>query len=906
MKTHRNFIAVSARALFALFLSLTCNPIAHAGPAPGLSSIMPGCALPGGPVTLKGNGLGARNVKIAVAGIAARIVQATGNQVDFLVPTEAPPGMTQVAATNPGGQTGAIDFQVKQAEICANQFDDDCDGGIDEVDACPVTALTLANSPTDLTFEVDRTEVLTTTLQFTSSSTNVPFTIHLSQTVDPPTGLTLTPAIHGTVLHHTASAHSDYRQTLAATAVGTYRVTTTANVVETGQSQSVVSTIRVDPAFIPPPPPEEFSTHFEILNDNDWLPMGDAYDWHVNFGFNPKDKTKAYTVRFQQTVMPTFGLAFQPPLDGKVVDVTGGWHERLRQEFITTQEGEYDVITTATVLETGYSISVRNEVRVAAAGSPNVGVIGPVLVGPEAYPADLLTEFDAWVDINGDDASKVEGVTVEERRTARQWNFTEKPSGAYEGKIAIDTRGMVPDDCFSFRAIVHTSKGDRIGDYQDYCVTGLPLHGNGGLTMEEVEAGFTGSDGTQVAKDLIDVTFKSGVPEARMREIVAALGGTIIYANPKDRNVRIRLLPQPASLMELMTIAHRLAKEPEVRSLYLPHFIDGGLLSLQTSDPASAQQPHLKQIRVDQAWYLERGQGQTIAVLDTGVDLDHPDLSDKLRRDRDGLIIGRDFSIPGSSLDDPPPYVPPYDLNSHGTHVAGIAAAATNNDRGVAGIGWNTKILPIKVTGGSSEHFDLIPVVNALQYVRRVGDVKIVNFSAGASLRTLSFFCEESAKLGLIPFEYCSLYDPSDEEALKFLGEVDALCRAVAISVNEKDIFFVAGAGNIGHEEKHYPAACKGAVAVAAVNDRDIKADFSEYGEWIAIAAPGENIYSTYPTYPTDLFPAGSSCVTSTCDYGTKSGTSQASPMVAGAAALVLSQNPGMMPRQIRERLKQT
>ncbi|MGR9108047.1 MAG: S8 family serine peptidase, partial [Gammaproteobacteria bacterium] len=128
--------------------------------------------------------------------------------------------------------------------------------------------------------------------------------------------------------------------------------------------------------------------------------------------------------------------------------------------------------------------------------------------------------------------------------------------------------------------------------------------------------------------------------------------------------------------------------------------------SIETTDPDRSLQRHLKQIRADQAWYLERGMDQTIAVLDTGIDTSHPDLSSKLYVDPVIGFAGRDFADHDFN---------PRDPYSHGTHVAGIAAAMTDNGLGIAGIGWNANILTVKITTGNSRIFQEVPVVKALE-----------------------------------------------------------------------------------------------------------------------------------------------------------------------------------------------
>ncbi|ADJ28849.1 hypothetical protein [Nitrosococcus watsonii] len=299
-------------------------------------------------------------------------------------------------------------------------------------------------------------------------------------------------------------------------------------------------------------------------------------------------------MRFTQTITPDTGLELSPSLDGTVMDITGGKTDDLTQWIVTTAEGNYEIVTTATVVETGEKVSARNEVRVIAPGSPSIMVTGPV--GRGALKPDTITPFTLGAEIFGKDADKVEGVTVKENRTGQQWTMQEGSSSQiYTVDISLDTRGMAPDECFTFRSIVHTTKGEVVSEEQKVCVTGLPLTMTN-ITREEIKAGFTAPDGTEVAKDAFTVEFKPNVLESRIREIVAAHGGIIIGANPDDKRIQVRLAPAPASLEALLRTMHQMLQRPEVVWMNPEYLIDMNL-SLKTSDPEQDRQGYLKHIR---------------------------------------------------------------------------------------------------------------------------------------------------------------------------------------------------------------------------------------------------------------------------------------------------------------------
>jgi len=261
-------------------------------------------------------------------------------------------------------------------------------------------------------------------------------------------------------------------------------------------------------------------------------------------------------------------------------------------------------------------------------------------------------------------------------------------------------------------------------------------------------------------------------------------------------------------------------------------------------DPHYTEQWNLPRIRAPEAWEFTTGDDLTIAVIDTGVDLDHPDLASKLWVNAD--------EIPGNGLDDDGNgYVDdsygwdfvnddaePQDDYWHGTHVAGIAAADTDNGQGVAGVSWGARIMPLKALNASGDG-NYADVASAIVYAADNG-ARILNLSLGGE-------------------DYSA-----------------ALAEAVGYA-RERGCLLAAAAGNESGAVL-YPAANDGVLAVVATTRWDGRWYRSNYGPEVDAAAPGEDIYST----------------TLNDAYLSASGTSAAAPHVSGLAALVWSVQPDL------------
>lgn len=274
----------------------------------------------------------------------------------------------------------------------------------------------------------------------------------------------------------------------------------------------------------------------------------------------------------------------------------------------------------------------------------------------------------------------------------------------------------------------------------------------------------------------------------------------------------------------------RLRRRPDVEHaqpnyVYRAHFTP--------NDPYFGQQWNLPAIHAPEAWDVTQGAGVRVAVVDTGVECGHPDLS--------GQCAAQANYVSGFQDD-----------NGHGSHVAGIIAARTNNSIGVAGIASGVRLVALKVLDyqGSGDTETVATAI--IDAVSKYG-ARVVNLSLGGPN-----------------------FDPILQESINQAHAGGAVV--------------VAAAGNSGTSTPVYPAAMDHVIAVAAVDGSLQRASFSNYGTYIDITAPGVDICSTY---------RGN-------QYVRGSGTSMAAPHVSAVAALVLSLRPNLRPDAVATILFQT
>ncbi|MDK8194099.1 S8 family peptidase [Paenibacillus sp. UMB7766-LJ446] len=253
--------------------------------------------------------------------------------------------------------------------------------------------------------------------------------------------------------------------------------------------------------------------------------------------------------------------------------------------------------------------------------------------------------------------------------------------------------------------------------------------------------------------------------------------------------------------------------------------------SFTPNDPFFPYQYNLQKINAPAAWDISQSNRSVkIAIIDTGVQLNHPELAGK-------ILPGYDY-VDYDNI--------PEDGNGHGTHVAGIAASITNNGVGIAGAAPLASIVPLRVLDNNGQG-TTGNVGNGLVYAANNG-IQVVNLSLGG---------------------------PTGE----------AFLQAAVQYAWDRGAVIIAAAGNDNTSYPIVPASYPNVIAVASTNPSDLKSNFSNYGSWVDMAAPGDTILSTY---------LGGS-------YAYLSGTSMAAPHVAGVAALLAAQ--GKTNAQIRDAL---
>ncbi len=266
----------------------------------------------------------------------------------------------------------------------------------------------------------------------------------------------------------------------------------------------------------------------------------------------------------------------------------------------------------------------------------------------------------------------------------------------------------------------------------------------------------------------------------------------------------------------------------------------------------------LESVSAFQAWAVWKGDTNTvIGIVDTGIDLHHPDIVDAIKYNYDDPINGEDSDGDG--------YIdnfygwdlgegnndPTFNRNAHGLHVSGIAAATTDNITGIAGAGYKSKFLPVKIC---DEFGRLIKAYEGIVYAADQG-VSVINCSWGSHFNP----------------------GPFGQDIIDY-------------AVLNRDVLVIGAAGNANTADIFFPASLERVLSVAAIDSFDIKTHFSSYGPFVDVTAPGAGVLSTWRNN----------------SYTKSSGTSMAAPIVAGAAAITRSFYPELDALQVKALLKMT
>ncbi|MDT5061295.1 MAG: hypothetical protein QOH63_1754 [Acidobacteriota bacterium] len=403
------------------------------------------------------------------------------------------------------------------------------------------------------------------------------------------------------------------------------------------------------------------------------------------------------------------------------------------------------------------------------------------------------------------------------------------------------------------------------------------------VQRQEIYSGEEAGERLESSKAEVHVRFRPGVSLEKIRQLTASHND--------------RFEDEYENIPGLTTIededgldAEQVASEYESLKDVVEYAEPVVTVSIEHDEPGGAKHKHANDVRFGEQWSLQNaGQNDgkagadisvlrawfkttgsskvVVAVLDSGVDYTHFDLMHNIWvRPADMAPytddeLGEFNDLHGFNATDR--WTDPMDDNGHGTHCAGIIGAEGNNGVGIAGINWNVEIMPLKFLSstGSGSTKDAIEAINYVIDRKHKGvNVRIISASWGS---------------------------PQRSRALR-----DAIKKA-----GDEDILFVAAAGNSSDDSDkrpHFPAGYSdlpNVISVAATDRNDQLASFSNYGaKSVQIAAPGKEILSTWLNG----------------EFYVASGTSMATPEVAGVAALVLSINPKMSVKELRDRLFNT
>jgi thermitase len=342
--------------------------------------------------------------------------------------------------------------------------------------------------------------------------------------------------------------------------------------------------------------------------------------------------------------------------------------------------------------------------------------------------------------------------------------------------------------------------------------------------------------GEQCVPDELLVKFRPGTPAPVRAAVYHALGGRV---RGRVGALDVDVVGLPAGIAPEHAAA-LCARSPAVQ------YAEPNPICVTTGVPNDAlygQEWGMDKIQAPLAWNVTQGDpGVVIAIVDSGIALDHEDLASK-------IVASQNFSDSDTADD----------LFGHGTHLAGIAAAVADNGVGIAGLGNRCSLMNVKVSRDADGKGAASWVAQGLTWAADSGArVICMSFGAPTSSRTV-------------------------EAAVDYAWNHGAV--------------LVASAGNGGGSGLNYPAAYPNCISVAATDPSDGLMAGSSFGAWVDVAAPGANILSTLPNRPNAFRAQG---------YGTAGGTSQATAFVAGLAGLIWSSPFGGSNAAVRARIEAT
>lgn len=429
----------------------------------------------------------------------------------------------------------------------------------------------------------------------------------------------------------------------------------------------------------------------------------------------------------------------------------------------------------------------------------------------------------------------------------------QRPAG---GQILASRRGVLPPD----------GKGGKEGELREWIVEATDKSYTGHIE-EHWRPNAVGESTLVLTREYAAnqalITLDEGTSVEALRKALAPKG--IMVSNPlMDLEKGRRIVTVSTKKISFETVAELLSAVHAAAPRSIAEE-DSILRATRTpDDPMFGSLWGMKQIQAPEAWDIATmATNVNVAVVDTGVNYFHEDLTDNIVRDTENLefpwVTGANF-VPGIAANDP------MDDNGHGTHCAGTVCGFGDNGKGVAGVTWQTKLVPVKSLNWKGEGL-ISWFVSAYNWAR-LNNINILSCSYGG----------------------CYGGSSAEYSAIRRLQIMDILLACAAGNGGED------GIGDDNDKYPHYPSSYDhdNIVAVASTGPMDELSEFSNYGETsVDIAAPGEGILSTCPSYMTMM---GLVTYWSSLDqdnrYLALNGTSMATPHVAGALALVKGYYP--------------
>jgi subtilisin family serine protease len=556
----------------------------------------------------------------------------------------------------------------------------------------------------------------------------------------------------------------------------------------------------------------------------------------------------------------------------------------------TQQSGRYaSPLAQADQARSSATPAARNNANSSNTQSGNTPFASPIQTRPKVKPAPLEPRAEPYalmvnsgsvtvrfsVRVTGDaDPS----TTVYLRQSGAEGAITMNDLGVdgdiaardniHGANIVLDTSRLQPDTCLSYIATLRDGESETVSSPLNVCVSNLPVRAAASNTDKPVAF----ADGFKAVADEILVTAQPGTKIAAMQALAASINATIVGSIPPLNLYQLKL-PAPVSETQLTVLVAQMRVRPNVKAVSVNAI---GQPAAAPNDPEYVNQHGLQLARAQDIWDIgANGTGIIVAVLDTGIDRSHPDFGTT----GDCQLIDNDCGLTSTDFDL---------TNGHGTAVAGVIAAKTNNLLGVAGIAPSSKIKPILV--GADTTYTLAEIIQAFLDASAYGVASVIN---------------ASLTIGpLLPFDFA----PPTLDVGNLCASVNSAvfngATPVAIVVN--------AAGNNGSNGNYYPGRCNDsthvlhdqlsasnkkyfitvansistlpidpACANASALDQRCGGtttnvlNTSNYGAWVDITAPGMSIQ----TIRSSAIGGG---------YASYTGTSFSAPMVSGAAAILL------------------